>query len=101
MSSSALVAIVEVNLATVCVQSALYGVFFVLAVTALVVLIMRHKREHAPSQFATSASQSRAVLLGLSRSPLFFATVILLFTVTAVCVNFSHTWTSSDTNHDL
>ena len=40
MSSSALVAIVEVNLATVCVQSALYGVFFVLAVTALVVLIM-------------------------------------------------------------
>ncbi|KAI0708821.1 hypothetical protein C8T65DRAFT_206308 [Cerioporus squamosus] len=83
MSASALVALVEVNLATVCVQSALYGVFFVLAVTALVVLIARHKRENASSQFATGTSQAQVVLLGLWKSPLFIATVILLLTVTA------------------
>ncbi|RDX48183.1 hypothetical protein OH76DRAFT_680989 [Lentinus brumalis] len=83
MSASALVALVEVNLATVCVQSALYGVFFVLAVTSLVVLIARHKREHAPSQLPTGTSQSQVVLLGLWKSPLFIATVILLLTITA------------------
>ncbi|KAH9938802.1 uncharacterized protein BXZ73DRAFT_99863 [Epithele typhae] len=66
--------IITVNLALVCVESALYGVFFVLAVTSLAVLVVRHGQDSAGA-----ALSLRATL----RSPLFLATVILLMTVSA------------------
>lgn len=69
--------IVTVSLALVCVESALYGIFFVLAITSLAVLIVRHGKD--------ASSVTRALSVGSTvKSPLFIATVVLLMTVSAV-----------------
>ena len=69
--------IIAVSLALVCVESALYGIFFVLAVTSLAVLLARYGKDAGP--VAKSFSFSSTV-----KSPLFVATVVLLMTVSAV-----------------
>lgn len=70
--------VLDVALALTCVESALYGIFFVLAVTSLGVLVVRHGKDtggRKPSLFSFP---------GVLRSPLFIATVMLLLTVSAV-----------------
>ena len=69
--------IVNVSLALVCVESVLYGIFFVLAITSLAVLVVRHGKD------AGSVTRSLSVSSTL-KSPLFIATVVLLMTVSAV-----------------
>ncbi|KAI0731352.1 hypothetical protein C8Q76DRAFT_358344 [Earliella scabrosa] len=76
------VELLEVNLATICIQSALYGVFFVLAVTALVVFVARHRREYA-RQLHNGPPPPLLGTLAPWRSPLFICTIILLCSVTA------------------
>ena len=69
--------IVNVSLALVCVESVLYGIFFVLAITSLAVLVVRQGKD------AGSVTRSLSVSSTL-KSPLFIATVVLLMTVSAV-----------------
>ena len=73
--------IVPVSLALVCVESALYGIFFVLAVTSLAVLLVRPRHDAASPPAPGSAGPS---LRNALRSPLFLATCLLLMTVSAV-----------------
>ncbi|KAH9850459.1 hypothetical protein C2E23DRAFT_311580 [Lenzites betulinus] len=64
---------INVNLALTCVESALFGIFFVLAVTSLAVLVVRHSNDRA-----ASPSSER-----IWASPLFVGTILLLMTVTS------------------
>ncbi|KAI0820898.1 hypothetical protein BC628DRAFT_817017 [Trametes gibbosa] len=64
---------ISVNLALTCVESASFGIFFVLAVTSLAVLVVRH------SNGSASPPSSERIWA----SPLFIGTVLLLMTVTA------------------
>ena len=63
----------EVNLASIVVQSALYGIFFVLSILALALLYLRQERKQ---QFRPAR--------GIWTNPLFIASVALLLIVTAV-----------------
>ncbi|KAI0358043.1 hypothetical protein OH77DRAFT_1398086 [Trametes cingulata] len=67
------ISILETNLATVCVESAFWGIFFVLATTSLVLFVQRFKDREGPSYSYAK----------LWRSPLFVASCLLLGTVTA------------------
>ncbi|KAI0769075.1 hypothetical protein BD413DRAFT_493603 [Trametes elegans] len=67
------ISILASNLGTVCVESALWGVFFVLSITSLVLLVRRHQENSAPG----------CVSKTFLKSPLFIASVVLLCTVTA------------------
>ncbi|KAH9896050.1 hypothetical protein C8Q73DRAFT_665064 [Cubamyces lactineus] len=69
---------IGVNLALACVESAFYGIFFVLATTSLAVLVGRHSKRSS-SLGGPSAPSSKPFW----RSPLLIATVMLLMTVTA------------------
>ncbi|KAI0327852.1 hypothetical protein GY45DRAFT_1256114 [Cubamyces sp. BRFM 1775] len=69
---------IGVNLALACVESAFYGIFFVLATTSLAVLVGRHSNRSS-SHNGPPAPSSKP----LWRSPLLIATVMLLMTVTA------------------
>ncbi|KAI0660066.1 hypothetical protein C8Q70DRAFT_1044615 [Cubamyces menziesii] len=69
---------IGVNLALACVESAFYGIFFVLATTSLAVLVGRHSNRSS-SLNGSSAPSSKPIW----RSPLLIATVMLLMTVTA------------------
>ncbi|KAI0357205.1 hypothetical protein OH77DRAFT_141975 [Trametes cingulata] len=68
---------IGVNLALTCVESAFYGIFFVLAVTSLAVLVVRHSNSSSSPNGLPSSSER------IWRSPLFVATVLLLMTVSA------------------
>ncbi|KAI0362930.1 hypothetical protein BV20DRAFT_959328 [Pilatotrama ljubarskyi] len=68
---------IGVNLALTCVESAFYGIFFVLAVTSLAVLVVRYSNSSS-SPNGHPASSER-----IWRSPLFVATILLLMTVSA------------------
>ncbi|EJF59453.1 hypothetical protein DICSQDRAFT_156292 [Dichomitus squalens LYAD-421 SS1] len=70
----AVVSVLRVNLALTCVESALFGIFFVLAITSLAVLIARHGRP--PLTTSPSLSFGHAL-----RSPLLLGTILLLITV--------------------
>ncbi|KAI9058935.1 hypothetical protein FKP32DRAFT_1580778 [Trametes sanguinea] len=70
---------VGINLALACVESVLFGVFFVLAITSLAVIVGRHtNRSSSLSGRSCSSSSDR-----IWTSPLFVATVILFMTVTS------------------
>nr|VWP02052.1 Zn(2)-C6 fungal-type domain-containing protein [Ganoderma boninense] len=66
--------VLRVNLALTCVESALYGIFFLLATTSLSVLVARRWR----SPNGTSTLSVGGTLL---RSPLVIATLLLFITV--------------------
>ncbi|KAI0631824.1 hypothetical protein C8Q77DRAFT_1074777 [Trametes polyzona] len=68
---------VSVNLALTCVESAFFGIFFVLAVTSLAVLVVRHGNRTSIVNGLPSSSER------IWASPLFVGTVLLLMTVTA------------------
>ena len=63
----------EANLASIVVQSALYGIFFVLSILALALLYLRQERKQ---QFRPAR--------GIWTNPLFIASIALLLIVTAV-----------------
>ncbi|KAL1942174.1 hypothetical protein VTO73DRAFT_6238 [Trametes versicolor] len=68
---------VSVNLALTCVESAFFGIFFVLAVTSLAVLVVRHSNRSSTFNGVPPSSER------IWASPLFIGTVLLLMTVTA------------------
>ncbi|KAI0372527.1 hypothetical protein BV20DRAFT_939651 [Pilatotrama ljubarskyi] len=68
---------IGVNLALACIESLLYGIFFVLAMTSLAVLVGRHTNRS--SSFSGRSYSSER----LWTSPLFIATMCLLMTVTS------------------
>ncbi|EIW53016.1 uncharacterized protein TRAVEDRAFT_53433 [Trametes versicolor FP-101664 SS1] len=68
---------VGINLALACIESLLYGMFFVLAMTSLAVLVGRHTNR-ASSFSGRSFTSDR-----IWTSPLFVATMFLLATVTS------------------
>ncbi|KAH9850457.1 hypothetical protein C2E23DRAFT_869920 [Lenzites betulinus] len=71
---------VGVNLALACIESLLYGMFFVLAMTSLAVLVGRHSGTNRSSTYSVRSG------CGTDRiwtSPLFVATMLLLATVTS------------------
>ncbi|KAI0363450.1 hypothetical protein BV20DRAFT_144330 [Pilatotrama ljubarskyi] len=68
---------IGVNLALACIESLLYGMFFVLAMTSLAVLVGRHTNRS--SSFSGRSYSSER----LWTSPLFVATMFLLMTVTS------------------
>ncbi|KAI0764237.1 hypothetical protein BD413DRAFT_482919 [Trametes elegans] len=67
---------IGVNLALACIESVLFGIFFVLAMTSLAVLVGRHGNR------SSSLSGRSCLSERVWASPLFIATVILLMTVT-------------------
>ncbi|KAI0365486.1 hypothetical protein BV20DRAFT_954147 [Pilatotrama ljubarskyi] len=75
------ISVLATNLATVCVESALWGVFFVLGVTTLVLLVRRTSEIRV--QVRSPRRLRRPVGRRLWRTPLFVASCILLCTVTA------------------
>ena len=70
--------VLDVALALTCVESALYGIFFVLALTSFGVLVVRHGKD------ANGVKAARVLTRGVFHSPLLIATLTLLLTVTAV-----------------
>ncbi|KAI0357204.1 hypothetical protein OH77DRAFT_1399616 [Trametes cingulata] len=68
---------IGVNLALACIESLLYGMFFVLAMTSLAVLVGRHTNRSS-SYSGRSFTSDR-----IWTSPLFIATMFLLMTVTS------------------
>lgn len=72
------VSIVKANLATVCIESFLYGIFFVLSVTSMFVSL-HHRRP-----LAGESLRSRLFLRSVCRSPMFIAAIVLTMTITAV-----------------
>ncbi|KAI0324336.1 hypothetical protein GY45DRAFT_1263011 [Cubamyces sp. BRFM 1775] len=68
---------IGVNLALACIESALFGIFFVLAMTSLAVLVGRH------SNRSSSFSGRSCLSDRIWTSPLFVATMFLLMTVTS------------------
>ncbi|KAI0369168.1 hypothetical protein BV20DRAFT_415741 [Pilatotrama ljubarskyi] len=68
-----MISILATNLATVCVESAFWGIFFVLAMTSIILFVQRSRNREGPSYSSTK----------LWRSPLFIASCLLLGTVTA------------------
>lgn len=72
--------VVDVALALTCVESALFGIFFVLAVTSLVVLVFRHGMGFD----RMAARPTRVSFAEIVRSPSVIATIMLLATVSAV-----------------
>ncbi|KAI0820900.1 hypothetical protein BC628DRAFT_1329406 [Trametes gibbosa] len=69
---------VGVNLALACIESLLYGMFFVLAMTSLAVLVGRHTKRSSSYSGRTGCRSDR-----IWTSPLFVATMLLLATVTS------------------
>ncbi len=69
--------VVHVNLALTCVESALYGIFFVLAITSLGVLVARRRK-------TPNGSSSLSAGGALLRSPLVVGTLLLFITVGGV-----------------
>ncbi|KAI0764238.1 hypothetical protein BD413DRAFT_673558 [Trametes elegans] len=74
---------VGVNLALACVESAFFGIFFVLAATSLAVLVVRHGGSRGSTPNANAKALQSAAHERIWMSPLFVGTVILLMTVTA------------------
>ncbi|KAI0660073.1 hypothetical protein C8Q70DRAFT_932979 [Cubamyces menziesii] len=68
---------IGVNLALACIESALFGIFFVLAMTSLAVLVGRHSNRSSNLSGRTCLSDR------IWTSPLFVATMFLLMTVTS------------------
>ncbi|KAI0631823.1 hypothetical protein C8Q77DRAFT_1228829 [Trametes polyzona] len=69
---------IGVNLALACIESLLYGMFFVLAMTSLAVLVGRHTNRSSTYSGRSCAGADR-----IWTSPLFVATMFLLATVTS------------------
>lgn len=69
--------LVPANLGTVCIESHLYGVFFLLAVTSIYFLVRREKHNMRRKQFTTGICKS------LFKQPMFAAAIALLITITA------------------
>ncbi len=78
------VTVLQANLATICFSSALYGIFFVLAVTSLAITVRRHREESAVHAPTSATLKSRFRFAGPWTSPLFIATIILLLVISAV-----------------
>ncbi|EGN92090.1 hypothetical protein SERLA73DRAFT_79886 [Serpula lacrymans var. lacrymans S7.3] len=68
------VSLVSANLAAVCIESFLYGIFFVLSMSSVFLLIVRHR-----SQYTQYPAKSRRSIL---TSPIFVGTILLFITVT-------------------
>ncbi|TFK90161.1 hypothetical protein K466DRAFT_597204 [Polyporus arcularius HHB13444] len=77
------VTVLQANLATICFSSALYGIFFVLAVTSLAITVRRHREESAVHAPTSATLKSRFRFAGPWTSPLFIATIILLLVISA------------------
>lgn len=69
--------VLHVNLALTCVESLLYGIFFVLAITSLVVLVAHRSKN-------PNGSSSLSVGKTLLSSPLVIGTLLLFITVGGV-----------------
>ena len=80
MSDTA-IPLVSANVATIFLESFLYGNFFVLTVSSVYLLAYRQKRILA-SQHPQGAAG--AVAAGLLRSPMFLGAISLFITITAV-----------------
>lgn len=70
------VPVVDANLATVCLESALYGIFIILFLTSTGLTIVRNRYQKHGAQTATKKSTWL--------NPMFMASVALALTVTAV-----------------
>ncbi|KAI0667531.1 hypothetical protein C8Q78DRAFT_386395 [Trametes maxima] len=68
---------IGVNIAEACIESVLFGIFFVLAMTSLAVLVGRN------SNRSSSVSARSCLSERIWTSPLFIATIILLMSVTS------------------
>ncbi|KAI0641673.1 hypothetical protein C8Q79DRAFT_1030360 [Trametes meyenii] len=68
---------IGVNIAEACIESVLFGIFFVLAMTSLAVLVGRN------SNRSSSISARSCLSERIWTSPLFIATIILLMSVTS------------------
>lgn len=75
------VPLVSANIATIFLESFLYGNFFVLTITSVYLLAYRRKRLLA-SQHPQGAA--RAVAAVLFRSPMFLGAISLFVTITSV-----------------
>ncbi|KAI0641675.1 hypothetical protein C8Q79DRAFT_918868 [Trametes meyenii] len=69
---------IGVNLALTCIESMLFGIFFVLAATSLAVLVVRHSNNAGSVNVHAPLSSER-----IWKSPLFVTTLLLLMTVSA------------------
>ncbi|KAF5350367.1 hypothetical protein D9757_011378 [Collybiopsis confluens] len=69
------VSLVRTNLATVGIESFLFGIFFVLTASSIILTIYRQKRMHGNRSLPQST-------LALWKQPMSYGTVILAFTVT-------------------
>lgn len=81
MSDTA-VPLVSANVATIFLESFLYGNFFVLTVSSIYLLAYRQRRLLASQH---PQGSSKAVAAGLFRSPMFLGAISLAVTITAVC----------------
>ena len=75
--ASPTVTVLHVNLAQACVESVLYGIFFLLATTSISLLVTRRCNNHKD----TSTLSAGGTLL---KSPLVIGTLLLFITVSGV-----------------
>lgn len=71
------VRVVDANLATVCLESALYGIFLLLFLTSTGLAVNRY-------QYTTKHARDRQSIKSPFLNPMFIASIALSFTVTAV-----------------
>ncbi|KAI0739886.1 hypothetical protein C8Q80DRAFT_1124192 [Daedaleopsis nitida] len=79
------VSVLDVALALTCLESALFGIFSVLAVTSLCVLVVRHGKENS-----ANSKSSALVFTRVACCPLFIATEAFVFVASAALYT---TWT--------
>lgn len=78
----AAIPLISANLATICVQSFFYGIFFVLFIVSM---YLRVYRQHQLSEQSVPANNPPLLYI----APMFIAAICLFMTITAVSTAFS------------